>query len=157
MAAGLATLHVLAEENLVANAARVGDCLIQELRKLQANCSLIRDVRGKGLLIGVEFGEPAALALKVPWKTLKKARPDLFAQIIATELFRHHSILTEVAAGESVVKLRPPLSVTEVETTRCVDALEDTLKRVQSFPGPLWSFGMSLARHAITGASKSTK
>ncbi len=151
MAAGLAALHILDEEDLVGNAARRGEQLVRELRRLQENCSLIRDVRGKGLLIGVEFGEPDSFALKIPWKLLQKARPDLFAQVVVTALFTHHRILTEVAgSGESVLKLRPPLSVTEAEVTTCVQALKDILARVQSFPGPLWEFGMSLAKHALT-------
>ncbi len=150
MAAGLASLRILEEEDLVGNAARMGEHLILELRRLQETCSLIREVRGKGLLIGVELGEPDAMALRIPWKLLQRVRPDLLAQVVVSALFTDHRILTEVAgSGLSTVKLRPPLCITEAEVATFVQAFQRTLERVGVFPGPLWEFGMSLARHAL--------
>lgn len=150
MAAGLASLRIVDEEGLAENAARMGEVLVRELRRLQETCGLIRQVRGVGLLIGVELGEPDSMALRIPWRLLQRARPDLFAQIVVTALFSDHRILTEVAgAGLSTVKLRPPLSITEPEVATFLQAFQRTLERVQVFPGPLWDFGMSLAKHAL--------
>ena len=111
---------------------------------------MIRQVRGKGLLIGVEFGEPDSMVLKIPWRLLEKVRPDLFAQIVVTALFTHHRILTEVAgSGLSTLKLRPPLSISESEVATFVQAFEATLERARTFAGPLWEFGLSLAKHGL--------
>ncbi|MEK7853344.1 MAG: aspartate aminotransferase family protein [candidate division NC10 bacterium] len=150
MAAGLATLRILDEEDLVGNAARMGERLVRELQRIQETSGIIRQVRGKGLLIGVEFGEPDSIALRIQWKLLQKVRPDLFAQIVVTALMTDHRILTEVAgSGLSTLKLRPPLSITESEVATFVQAFEATLERARTFAGPLWEFGMSFVKHNL--------
>jgi ornithine--oxo-acid transaminase len=152
MAAGLAALRILEEEDLIGNAARMGERLARELERIRPASGLIRDVRGKGLLIGVEFGEPDSLALKIPWRLFQKVRPDLFAQVVASALFADHRVLSEVAgAGLNTLKLRPPLSITEGEVATFVQAFEGTMERVRTFPGPLWELGMGLARHGLAG------
>lgn len=152
MAAGLAALRILDEEDLIGNAARMGERLLRELQCIQRTRAMVRDVRGKGLLIGVEFGEPDSMALKIPWKLMQRVRPALVAQVVVTTLMTDYRILTEVAgSGLSTVKLRPPLSITEGEVSTFVQAFEGTMERVRTFPGPLWEFGMSLARHGLAG------
>ena len=150
MAAGLAALRIMDEEDLVGNAARRGAQLVGELERIQRTSGLVRQVRGKGLLLGVEFGEPDSLALRIPWKLLQKVRPDLFAQVVVTALFTDHRILTEVAGpGLSTIKLRPPLSISETQVATFVRAFEATLAGARAFPGPLWRFGLGLAKHAV--------
>src|ERR1700749_3434133 len=82
MAAGLAALAVIDDEGLVDNAARRGEELMQGLRELQAQHDVIKDVRGKGLIIGIEFGRPSGLKAKANWAMLQKARVGLFAQMV---------------------------------------------------------------------------
>src|ERR1700720_4079680 len=67
MAAGIATLEVLEAERVIENAARTGGRLLRELSALKGNYELLKDVRGKGLMIGIEFGTPTSLRLKASW------------------------------------------------------------------------------------------
>ncbi len=59
MAAGLATLEVIESERLIANAARTGARLLKSFEAMAQRYELVKAVRGKGLMIGVEFGNPA--------------------------------------------------------------------------------------------------
>src|SRR6185312_13369278 len=69
MAAGLATLHVLEAENLIANARTMGAELARRLRELAERYHMIGDVRGRGLMIGVEFRAPTApRRLRAHWR-----------------------------------------------------------------------------------------
>src|SRR4029077_21258851 len=58
MAAGIATLDVLTSEGLIENAARTGDYLLRGLAAMTGRYELLQEVRGKGLMIGIEFGSP---------------------------------------------------------------------------------------------------
>jgi acetylornithine/LysW-gamma-L-lysine aminotransferase len=100
-AAALATLDVIEDESLAANAETVGDYLRSELSTLD-----VRDVRGDGLMVGVEVKRGANRALKS----------------IALE----HGVLA-LPAGRTVVRLLPPLTVTESHADRVVEALDDAL------------------------------
>ena len=62
--AGIATLEVMKAERVIENAARTGERLIRNLSALAKNYELLKNVRGKGLMIGIEFGSPSSLKLK---------------------------------------------------------------------------------------------
>ncbi len=64
MAAGIATLDVLKSEKLIENAATRGAQLLSTLSAMVPRYELLKNVRGKGLMIGVEFGQPKSLALE---------------------------------------------------------------------------------------------
>lgn len=110
MAAGLATLSVLDDEGLLANAARTGAELMEALRRAADRYELIRDVRGRGLMIGIEFGRPRSRRLLGRWGPLTVARRGLFTQMVVCSLFEHHRVLTQTAGDHmDVLKLLPPL------------------------------------------------
>ena len=67
MAAGLATLDVIESERLVAKTAQLGARLHAGLSALIPRYEFLRDVRGKGLMLGIEFGPPQSLKLKASW------------------------------------------------------------------------------------------
>lgn len=75
-AAAVATIAVMREENLPANAARVGDRLMHGLKELQAEYPIIGDVRGRGLMIGMEFG-PSAKPDKTAAKKTQQDRKSV--------------------------------------------------------------------------------
>ena len=64
---------------------------------LRAKHSFIKEVRGKGLIIAIEFQEPQELKLKMGWKLLHKVDKVLFAQMVVTQMLSKHRILTQVA------------------------------------------------------------
>src|SRR6266581_4711139 len=108
MAAGIATLDVLERERLIENAARMGERLIRELTAIIPHYEMMRDVRGKGMMIGIEFGAPDSFALKASWSVLETANKGLFCQLITIPLFKEHKILCQVAGHAShTIKLLP--------------------------------------------------
>ncbi|MGH6929187.1 MAG: aspartate aminotransferase family protein, partial [Dongiaceae bacterium] len=88
MAAALATLSVIEDEKLVARAATLGDAILGDFRAFRDKYELVKDVRGKGLMIGIEFGAPKSFALKASWNVLETASAGLFCQLITIPLFK---------------------------------------------------------------------
>src|SRR6266404_5042339 len=116
MACGLASLEVIDQENLIENAARIGAQLMEKIDALRAKHSFIKEVRGKGLMIGIEFHEPHEFKLKMAWKLLHKIDKVLFAQMIVTQMLSKHRILTQVSGpAMDVMKILPPLIIGEKE------------------------------------------
>lgn len=150
MACGLATLQVLEEENLVENCAQMGELLLEKLNELKSRHSLIKEVRGKGLMIAIEFHEPKELTSKLGWKLLHKVEKELFSQMIVTSLLSKHRIITQVAAhGMDAIKILPPLMIGVKEVDMFVDALDSVLQQCRSFPGPVWDLGANFLKHSF--------
>jgi acetylornithine/succinyldiaminopimelate/putrescine aminotransferase len=157
MAAGLATLAVLDDEQLVERARDNGIELLRRLDALKEKHSLIKEVRGLGMMIAIEFHEPRELALRMGWKFLHSVERELFAQMLVTALFRKHRILTQIAGHNmDVIKILPPLMIGEREIARFVTALEAVLMDCRSFPGPIWDLGKNFIRHAIKRSTAET-
>ena len=150
MAAGLAALAVIEDEGLVENAARVGAALKTGLEGLAAKYDLIEDVRGRGLMLGIEFGRPSGLRAKAGWSMLQKARVGLFAQTVVVGLFQRHRILTQVSGDNmEVIKLIPPLMIGDTEVRLFLDALADVLEDAGRGTGLMWDFGRTLIKQAM--------
>src|SRR5437868_3737089 len=155
MVCGLAALEVIDSENLVENSARMGALLMQKIDGLREKHSFLKEVRGKGLMIGIEFQEPKEFKLKMAWKFLHKIDKVLFAQMIVSQMLSKHRILTQVAGhAMDVMRILPPLIIGEREVDRFVGALDDVLTDCRKFPGPMWELGNNFVRHAI-GAGRS--
>jgi ornithine--oxo-acid transaminase len=150
MAAGLAALAVIDDEGLVENAERRGAELMRGLEGLQARYDLLKDVRGKGLIIGIEFGRPSGLKAKAGWAMLQKARVGLFAQMVVVSLFQRHRILTQVSGDHmEVIKLIPPLMIGDTEVRLFLDGLADVLEDASKGSGLMWDFGRTLIKQAV--------
>ena len=154
MACGLATLQVIQDERLVERARDTGAELLRRLEELKTRHSLIKEVRGLGCMIAIEFHEPRELASRMGWKLLHRVEPELFAQMLVTSLFTRHRILTQLAGhAMDVIKILPPLMIGEPEIARFVAALDAVLTDCRSFPGPIWDFGAQLVRHSLHRAA----
>jgi ornithine--oxo-acid transaminase len=150
MAAGLATLAVFEDEQIVENSARQGAYLMGKLQELASRFELVKDVRGKGLMIGLEFGEPKSLKLKLAWKALETANVGLFCQMITIPLFKDHKILVQVAGHASyTIKFLTPLTITQQDCDWIVKALEATIADAHRVPGSVWELGKTLAGNSI--------
>jgi ornithine--oxo-acid transaminase len=149
MAAGLATLDVLENERLIENAARTGTRLMNAFRQMAERYELIKDVRGKGLMIGVEFGAPQSFKLKASWSMLETASKGLFCQIVTIPLFKEHKILSQVAGHAShTIKLLPPLIITDGDCDR-IEGSFDAVIADSHRGGAVWSLGKTLVEHAM--------
>lgn len=150
MAAGLATLTVLEEENLIANAARQGEALLAGLNALVGKYEFFREVRGKGLMLALEFGKPQSFKLKTAWNLLETANKGLFSQMVTIPLFKRHHILSQVAGhGMNVVKFLPPLVIGAEDVNWIVQACDAVLADCHQVPGAIWDLGKTLAAHAL--------
>jgi ornithine--oxo-acid transaminase len=144
MAAGLATLHELDEQDLVARSARLGARLLELTTPLVERYDVVRDVRGLGLLWAIEFAEPDVG--RRSYRLLDRMQPGLFAQVIVVPLFREHRILSQVAGhGIAVIKGIPPLTLTENDVDWFAGALDETIRKARRLP-------RAVAKLALTAA-----
>ena len=149
-AAGLATLRVLEEQELVANAARMGERLLELTRPLVDRYEIVRDVRGLGLMWAIELGPPSGAAGRSLFRAVDRAQPGLYAQLVTVPLFHDHRILCQVAGhGMSVVKALPALVVTEDDIRGFAAALEEVVAAAERVPSAVASFGWRMARQAL--------
>jgi len=139
MAAGLATIEILEKDNLVENAARMGARVEEGLQKLADKYEMLTEVRAKGLMVGMQFGEPRSMALKASWKLLHKMNADLFCQMITMPLLEKHNILSQVAGhGLDTVKILPPLMINDDDVDKFLAAMDDVLKEAHKITGSAW-------------------
>jgi acetylornithine/succinyldiaminopimelate/putrescine aminotransferase len=151
MAAGLATLHVMDEEKIVERSATVGAKLLAGLTALKEKHEMIADVRGKGLIIGIEFRPPRSLGLKAAWAAVEAAEKGLFTQLVVMSLMRDHHILTQVGGpGVNIIKLLPPLIIGDEEVEAIVSALDAVLSETRTIGGRVWATSAELIRHAMS-------
>lgn len=149
MAAGIATLDVLKSEKLIENAAVRGEQLLSALSAMVPRYELLKDVRGKGMMIGVEFGPPKSLKLKASWAMLEAASKGLFCQLITIPLFKDHKILTQVSGHAShTIKLIPPLTLTNEDCDWITGAFDNVIENSHRVPGAIWSLGKTLVDNA---------
>ncbi|MGH9302795.1 MAG: aspartate aminotransferase family protein [Acidimicrobiales bacterium] len=150
MVAGLATLQTIDDEDIVDRARRTGEALDKALTPLVERYELLKQVRGKGMMIGLVFGEPSSFGTRSRWKMMEAARKGLFSQLIVGPLFNRHRILTQVAAdGVNVVKLLPPLIAGQEEVDYFVEALEDVLDDAHSSSSLIFELGKTFAKSAL--------
>lgn len=150
MAAGLATLEVLETEGWIDHAAKMGRHIVEDLQPLVDQYECLKDVRGLGMMMALEFAEPKSLKLKLSWKMLEAANRGLFSQIITVPLFTRHRILSQVAGyGMNVVKFIPPLILNDDDRRWIVEGVTDVVSDAHRIPGAAWDFGKTLATQAM--------
>jgi ornithine--oxo-acid transaminase len=147
MTCGLAALSVIEDEKLVENSAAMGELLLFRLNELREKHSLIKEIRGKGLMIAIEFHEPPQLGLKLAWRLMHRIDRGLFSQLVVVPMLSRHHVLTQVAGHNmDVIKILPPLTITEKEIDHFVHALDETVKGCRKFPGPILELALNTAR-----------
>jgi ornithine--oxo-acid transaminase len=150
MAAGLASLDVMEEEDVIDNAARKGERLLKSFGEMAQRYELIKHVRGKGLMIGVEFGSPRSLKLKASWNLLEAANSGLFCQLIIIPLFKDHKIVSQVAGhGNHTIKLLPPLIISDEDCDWIEKSFDAVIADAHRVPGAVWSLGKTLVDNAM--------
>jgi ornithine--oxo-acid transaminase len=150
MAAGLATLHVMEQEKLVENSLTVGTDIINSLNALSGKYEFLKEARGKGMMIAIEFHAPKSLTLRAGWTMIEAANKGLFCQMITIPLFKEQHILTQVAGhGMNVVKLLPPLNLTSKDRDHIVSSFDKTIADTHKISGAIWDLGKNLAGHAL--------
>ena len=150
MAAGIATLDVLAGERLIEKAAHAGARLLDAFAGMVDRYELVREVRGKGLMIAIDFGRPRSVALRAEWDLIEAAREGLFAQAITVPLFTEHRILTQVAGPTShAVKFLPPFVISDDDCKWIIDSVDAVVAAAHRVPAAAWSLGKTFAANFI--------
>jgi ornithine--oxo-acid transaminase len=151
MAAALATIQTMEEENLVENAAVMGDYVMKKLKPIADACPFVSAVRGKGLMFGVDFARPeSSLKLKMAWDMLHRLNFGVFGQMIIIPLLSKHRILTQVAGYHTeVIKFLPPIIIGNADLDWFLGGIEDVLADTQRVPGAAWDTVAGLAKRAI--------
>lgn len=120
IAAAQATLDVLRDEDLIANARRSGDLMQSGLMELSARHPHIGDVRGSGLFIGIDIVTDP--------HTKKPA--DAYAFAIVNGMRERHVLVAAVGAGRNVLKIRPPMPFSSSDVHRFLQALDECLTEI---------------------------
>lgn len=116
--AALTVIDVIRRENLLENTLKLGSQAMRRLRELMERYEIIGDVRGKGLMIGVELV-----------KDKKSKEPAVkAAKEVIVRCFKRGVVL--IGAGESTVRIAPPLVITEELLMRAIDIIEDVVREV---------------------------
>jgi ornithine--oxo-acid transaminase len=151
MAAALATLHVMEEECMVENAAAVGRYAMESLAEMGRTCPFVDEVRGKGLMFGIDFKRPErSLKLKAAWDTLHTLNFGVFSQMITVPLLQDHKILTQVAGYHTeVIKFLPPLNISRNDIDWFLGAMGKVLEDIQQVPGAAWNTMAAMAKGVV--------
>jgi ornithine--oxo-acid transaminase len=148
MRAGLAAIEALEREHLGDRALAAGDFLRTRLRAALSGYEMVREIRGLGLLSGIEFRTPRKFALRVPFEAFAKIHPGMFGQVVVMRLFRQ-GFLTQMCGNNfMVLKVSPPLIVNEREADAFVHAVAEVVEMMHS-SGTFWSEALGLAQRAI--------
>jgi acetylornithine/succinyldiaminopimelate/putrescine aminotransferase len=129
MAAALASLHVIEDEKLVENAAALGDYVMNGLREIGKKCPFVSEVRGKGLMFGIDFARPkSGFLLQQKWDALHKMNFAVFGQTVIVPLLHEHRILTQVAGFHTeFIKFLPPMNVARTDLDWFLSAMDKVL------------------------------
>jgi ornithine--oxo-acid transaminase len=150
MAAGIATLEVIEAERLVERAAAAGERLQRAFKAMIGRHEFVKAVRGRGLMIGIEFGSPSSLKLKAAWGMLETMNTGLFCQLITIPLFKEHKLLSQVAGHAShTIKLLPPLTLSDADCDWIERSFDAVIAESHRVPGSVWSLGKHLADQAL--------
>jgi 4-aminobutyrate aminotransferase len=120
IASALATLDVIENERLLANSTAVGDHMRKRMADWPSKLKLVGDVRGRGLMIGIELVKD------------KATREPAAAQRNRVETLAFERGLMVLGCGENSIRLCPPLIVSEREAMVALDILEDALTQAES-------------------------
>jgi ornithine--oxo-acid transaminase len=149
MRAGIATLEVLEREQLGPRAAVMGDELRQKLRQALAGYEMVKEIRGIGLLSGIEFQAPSRIALRMPYEAFRHIHGGMFGQMLVMRLFRQEHILTQICGNNfMVLKAAPPLIVDSKQMDYFVQAIERVVGLIHS-SHTFWGDALGLAKRAV--------
>ena len=115
--AAIATINVIKKENLLERAARLGNYVVKRFKEMQEEYNIIGDIRGKGLMIGVDIvkegmKEPdKAIALKICWRAWEKGL-----------------VLITFGKYGNILRIAPPLNIPEEELDKGLDIIEEAIK-----------------------------
>ena len=139
-AAALKAIEILVRDDLPAQAHARGDRLIRGLREAAAGSAAVVDVRGRGLMVGVEFARS---------RLARGLSHEYFAAEVAAGLLDHGVISAYTLNNPSVIRFEPPLTVTDGQIDTAVEAFRTTLRTHGSFARASVRVGLGMLRKKL--------
>jgi ornithine--oxo-acid transaminase len=149
MAAGLAAIRIIARDGLVEQAAAVGAHLADGLADLAEHHPMIKSVRARGLMLGIELTAPSGRMARLNWRLIHLASEGLFPQLIVIPLHRDHGVITMAAGKNDVIKLLPPLTLSFEEADYFLDSFGKVLSDCESSSSQSWSEVRRIAQNTL--------
>jgi ornithine--oxo-acid transaminase len=150
MRAGIATIEVIKRERLSERADSLGAEFRERLREVLKPYEMVKYVRGEGMLTGIEFQAPRSLSMRMSFEAFKAVHPGLFGQILVMRLFKDQDILTQICGNNfMVLKVAPPLTVSEAQLNYCVESIRSVVETVHSSRA-FWIDALNLGRRAMS-------
>jgi len=154
MAAGLATLRIIERDGLIEHAGRMGDLLLDGMRGLQQRYEIVKDVRGSGLMLGIELCPPSSRFGRLTCRLMRMASEGLFPQLVVIPLHRDHGVITMAAGKNDVIKLLPPLTLSEDEARSFLGSLDAVLYDCEREASKNWGVVRDIAVATIARKSR---
>src|SRR5205823_6906892 len=126
-------------------AAQMGSLLSSGLAELQRRHEMIKEVRGSGLVLGIELAAPSSRVGRLNWRLIHLASEGLFPQLIVIPLHRDHRMITMAAGKNDVIKLLPPLTLSEPEARGFLEALDAVLADCRGAASKNWAVVRDIA------------
>jgi putrescine aminotransferase len=152
--AALETIAILEDEKLLANAATRGEEIVSALRSRLGKHPLVRDVRGRGLLVSVELGPTESGVLNRLAPSLVGAvTKSVFGQWAAVKLLEQGFVCQPASQNWNVLKIEPPLTLQAAEAKLAVDAIVSVLDEYQGVASLVNDVTERLGRQFLAGWS----
>jgi ornithine--oxo-acid transaminase len=149
MRAGLATLDVLEDERLGERAAAVGEYLRRSLRERLAGFEMVREVRGLGLLSGIEFQAPRQFWRRASFEALDRIHSGVFGQMLVMRLYRQEDVLSQICGNNFMaLKVAPPLVVSEAQVEQFIGAVCRVVEQMHSSMA-FWTEALALVGRLV--------
>jgi putrescine aminotransferase len=146
-AVAIAAIEVILEENMIKNAEEMGKYLLTKLKEQMKSYPLVKDVRGKGLLIGMEFNQFEGFLNAISGGFVGKMANEYTGSMVAGELLNKHNIITAYTLNNpNVIRFEPPLTIGKEEIDQLLNALHKILKDSKGFIDLVLSAGKSFAK-----------
>ena len=148
MRAALAALDVIEAQGLAERATYLGNMLREKVTALVPKYEMLKEIRGIGLMNGVELQPPQSLKLRAMFKPFSLAHSALFGQMVVMKMFREGKILTQICGNSYMtIKASPPLVASEEDLDLFVSALDKVMADFQASRG--FAEGLQIAKRAF--------
>jgi putrescine aminotransferase len=145
-AAGIAAINEYLNKNLAKEAREKGDYLFNKLKNFKDKFPMLKEVRGRGLLIGIEFEKPSPGILdKLTGGAVTKLSSEYLGALVAGELLNNYGIISAYTLNNpNVIRLEPPLTVSYEELDKMVESLEEIFTKRNGFMSMALSGGKTV-------------
>lgn len=149
----MATLSILQEDGLALASKQKGERLLAGLRERLAGHPLVREVRGRGLFVGIELGptEGGGLLSRFLPGVVEQVSKRIFGQWLAVRLLERGILAQPASQQWNVLKLEPPLTVTDEEIDQVVNTIHEIMSEYRELLPLLKDAGERLGKQAMGG------